>query len=270
MLLAMSSSLISVMTAIANQYFSEFLTEHISLNKMTAIFVTLSFILFLMALRSSRHYLTMASILWVLFKRRIADGQTYRLLLIEDFKSLTKGLELDRDTYDEEHTWTIERWRNFFHKNPNIAYGLVHSDDNEYNNILGGISVFPLKEQTYAGLMRGEIDEMDLTGESILSPSEESICRYWIIPGMVLFNRGKSLMPAGVMIYSFVRQMSERVRYPATILAYAYSELGERLLKRFKFNPVPGNPHKLHKRTFASIHELNDVFPFSSNQRQRV
>lgn len=188
---------------------------------------------------------------------RLLAMQTYDLVQLHDFKMLKEGLDLDANTYDEENTWSIPRWRDFHAKNPRIAYSLYRRDDVERLRILGGISVFPLTNDAYNSLVGGLLRENGLTQDHILSPGDEQKCRYWLIPGVVVFGE-KTHIKAAAIFSLFVIQIYPRISFPVTFIAVGYSIMGVLLLKKMRFRKVAGNAD-IYSITFSSHTELTET-----------
>ena len=199
----------------------------------------------------------------------ILSRNTYELVQLQDFNMLSEGLELDADTYDQEHTWTRARWRDLHTKNPGIAYGLFRRDDVKRRN-LGGISLFPLTNEAYDSLVSDRLRENDLTQNHILSPGEEKNCKYWLIPGAVIFenkNTGEQegidkkrnipLSTKAASLFSlFVVQIYCRISFPVTFIAVGYSDMGILLLSKMRFKRVEGSTQNIYSITFSSASEL--------------
>lgn len=226
-----------------------------------AFFVVVGVIMlvsFFKSIKSFRHINTMRLIGKAIKAKAKKSNDLYELQLFNSFDSLARALVLDRDTYDEENTWSIQRWSEFYKKNKFIAFGLFYSNDIEQLNCLGGISCFPINKEMFYSLKKGELSEMDITAEDILDENEMNASSYRLIPGLVIFSGSSGSIKSSMLLTSFLNWMVQNTRFPLSFIAFGYSYQGRKILSKFGFSKfkISNVEYSVYTNTISSVNEL--------------
>lgn len=229
-------------------FFVELINSYLNVNPLYRIIflVILGLIIlisFIKSVRSYKHIISMQSIGRAIRKKAVENNHNYELKIFNNFESLSRALHLDRDTYDEEHTWTIHRWSEFFVKNRFIAFGLFHSNDFEQQNCLGGISCFPISNETFISLKMCQINEMDLTADDLLNEKEMQNAKKWLIPGLVIFDARAGSVKSSIILSKFLTSFVDKANFPLSLIAFGYSHQGKTILKKFGFSKINKGDH---------------------------
>ena len=154
-----------------------------------------------------------------------------------NFDELATALEEDRHTYEVEAQWPISRWRDFYEQNPEIAFMLI--DQTNGGECIGGISLFPLREKIAAKLCAGALKETELRGEDLFTANEKSQCNHWHVGGIVLFKCQKTRLAKEMIAQTLILWLDGLSDpFPITLTAFAYSDMGGKLLKKLGFSKV--------------------------------
>lgn len=242
----------------------ELVNNYLSINSWyrTVFFVVVGVIMiisFLKSLKSYKHIMTMRLIGQAIRKKANNTENKYELKVFKSMEALSKALLLDKDTYDEEHTWSMQRWSEFYKKNKYVAFGLFNNEDYEQNNCLGGISCFPIKKEVFMSLKKREIDEMDITAEDLLSDDEMRTAGYWLIPGLVIFHSKAGTVKSSIILSSFLNWIVDKTRFPISFIAFGYSTQGKGILRKFgfsKFKQSKDEDMYVYTNTVSSIEEM--------------
>lgn len=185
---------------------------------------------------------------WRLFPKRRADSDEASLSLslkkaqgsvrcaskddesiaLEVNKIVRRGLDKPCISYED--------YRNWRRKNPTIFSAVVSSD----GQLLGFFDIFPLTDQAAAGLRQGRLHEHELTIDDIV-PYEQNEGAENIYIASIMANPRQQVygqvLAREVAILKCIEYLLATFPPSATrtIFAYAYTEMGERLLKNAGF-----------------------------------
>lgn len=165
---------------------------------------------------------------------------------------------LDKEVYRGEsidHEGLCSWWRRY----PKGVY-LLWKD----LRIIGAVGIWPLVEEAYGALVRGDLDEVDLKAQHIERPCNGRLHAYWYFADVVLERkyRKKDKLPLVLLEGSMDGWLSEGNLAPQVhVCAFGFTTKGIRLLKKFKFigddvNPVRSPRAKPVYERISSIEGL--------------
>ena len=181
-----------------------------------------------------------------------AEDAQLRVRYVETRGELHALWQIDDEAYERASIPydTFERWWAAY---PPGLKGLFAGSD-----VMGAIGIWPLSKTWAASFCTGTVKEHDLPIET-LRRFRSRAADHWYISGIVLKQhlRGteavKTLLSEGLWLWA----KREECRFPAEVLALAYSKKGEELLRRFAFSlflssgqTADGIP--MYRRRFAS------------------
>lgn len=175
----------------------------------------------------------------------------------------------------DKHCISYADYRRWREKNSSVFTAITGKE----NNLLGFFDIFPLTEEAAKGLLNGRIREHDLTSESIV-PADENlavrniyIASLMVNPRQRLFSR---IVANEVVVLKCLEYLIET--FPPNdermILAYAQTDMGERLLKNAAFtNTTLAESSKqrrpLYQLSPTGYRELAETFAATSGIRAR-
>jgi hypothetical protein len=149
-------------------------------------------------------------------------------------RDLPYMLAYDYEMYGPENTVDISITHKWWEKNPYMARILF--DANDRRNILGGIIIMPMKEETIIRLLKNEITERDITADDILiyEPGK----KYIGYVGSATVKKEYSAHFKGLLqsVLDFACELYPDVQI-TKLYAYASSGEGWDLIKRLFFTP---------------------------------
>ena len=116
---------------------------------------------------------------------------------------------------------------------PNAVYVLFQDA-----TIVGYLSMWPVKQQTFRDIIAGKRRERELSVQSILGKRSQKPRAYWYITNIVIRSNFRKTEAIKVLLREAMRRWVIEANLNASInvCALAFSKQGEALLKRFGFS----------------------------------
>jgi GNAT superfamily N-acetyltransferase len=156
--------------------------------------------------------------------------------------------QINRDAYGERGAIGFDRYLTLWRAYPNAVYALRHDGE-----IVGGLSVWPLRRFAFRNVLRGQ---RDLTGQSLWNAHDVTGCAHWYITGIVVRPDYRRHGLQYLLREIFARSLEiARSQMRVNICAVAHSGEGSRLLQRMGFVAVntPRSAAGLPAYRFANV-----------------
>lgn len=140
----------------------------------------------------------------------------------------------DNVAFDRVLSW----WRQF----PQGAFAVYHYAVGAPPDLAGYLSIWPLKKSTYIKLRKGRCREREISHRSINGISSTLKRQYWYVSNIVMAKRYRHgpllrlLLEKGLQYWAENGNLEEQV----SVLAFAYSNKGAALLRKFGFLELSG------------------------------
>ena len=142
-------------------------------------------------------------------------------------------LRLDRERYGE-FTVDISITQHWWRKNPYMCRILFDRDHRE--DIWGAITVMPLREETIFRLLRGELEERDITVDDILTFEDNGIYDGYVPSAVISPKHRESFKMLLDSVLDYWCQQYPRVQF-RRLYAFASSREGEDMIRKLFFAP---------------------------------
>jgi hypothetical protein len=185
--------------------------------------------------------------------RKIATGAT-DWVQEDDLLSL---LKLDRERYGE-YTVDISVTQHWWRKNPRMCRILF--DQNNRRDIWGAITIMPMEEETIFKLLRGDLNERDITADDILTFEEGGTYNGYVASAVMSPHHSESLIVLLNSVFNYWCKIYPRIKW-RRLYAFASSPEGEDMIKKlifsarydlgedaYELDPYRRNPSPLVKR----------------------
>lgn len=141
-----------------------------------------------------------------------------------------------QDAYGEANVSpdrTLKWWRRY----SNAVLAVYCTPPAGAPELIGQVSIWPLKAGPYRRLRSGQMQEGEVSHQSIASPTVDAPCSHWYVSNVLVHKAYRrsalvaELLARAIRGWSATGLIGERVH----LLAFAYSADGEKLLRRFGF-----------------------------------
>ena len=121
-------------------------------------------------------------------------------------------------------TQVLQSW---WHAYPNGLIGLLSN-----NEVIGGVSIWSLDNETYDLLKKGLIKERDTRPDNMKHIS----CDKYYVSEIAIIDQERNVSNLSQLLQGVIEHLREVNFYPKSILALGYSNEGVNLMKRLGFN----------------------------------
>lgn len=143
-------------------------------------------------------------------------------------------LAFDLEMYGIENTVDISITHKWWKKNPNACLVLFNSQDRR--EVWGGITIMPMEEETILKLLRGDIEERDITADDILAYEPGKQYYGYIASAVVKPEHRASFVKLIWTVFDFWCDNYPDIQIKK-LYAYAISDHGYDLIKKLFFSP---------------------------------
>ncbi|HYU76595.1 MAG TPA: hypothetical protein VEL31_28325, partial [Ktedonobacteraceae bacterium] len=142
-------------------------------------------------------------------------------------------LKLDRERYGE-YTVDISVTQHWWRRNPSMCRILFNRDSRE--DIWGAITIMPLKEETIFKLLRGDLEERNITPDDILIFEDGGIYDGYVLSAVISPKHRESFKMLLDSVFDYWCERYPRVQF-RRFYTLASSPEGEDMVRKLFFAP---------------------------------
>ena len=135
--------------------------------------------------------------------------------------------------------------------------------------IIGGVDIWPLKKDSFNSLRLGERDEESISPDNFVSTSQRSnaSASYWYVGSISMKpqmnKRDRTELVARLLVSGFESWLARKPKFPAHILALAWTKAGTNILVRNGFErPKKCKSDKVFVRVFMDAEDVTAVLQY--------
>jgi hypothetical protein len=151
-----------------------------------------------------------------------------------------EATKLAEDCYSGGITIEPQIYEQLRVKNPLILSCLT----DQRGRFVGYFDVIPLDEPFARSLIQGQITELQMSHEDVLTPQQMKSCKYLFIAGIAVHEPDTyaGRRHASILVWALLQYMKRYYRSSnALVFALAATREGDELLQRFKLRPAAGD-----------------------------